>query len=165
MWLEVSAVIDACAKANDTERAQLIFMVMRHKGVNPTIVTYTSFARPFARHGMWLEVEQIASALVEQGLFVNEYFLNVLISAYAAAQPKQAQRAETAFRSACQSGIELNDYIVSSLEKCLGRSRVTELFQELNLKKPAKGERPQRSGKGGSKGGHRPQHRGKGGSG
>merc|ERR1719387_3462695 len=155
MWLEVSAVIDACAKANDTERAQRIFMVMRHKGVKPTIVTYTSFARPFARRGMWMEVEQIASSLVEQGLFVNEYFLNVLLSAYAAASPKQAQRAETAFRSACQSGVEPNDYIVSSLEKCLGRNKVAAILQDLNMTRPEKDKKPgpKVKGKGGKGGG------------
>jgi len=96
------------------------------------------FARPFAKRGMWVEVEQITAQVVQQGLAINEYYLNVMICAYAAAQPKQAQRAEAALRSASKAGVQLNEYIMNSLERVLGRSRAAELVRELGLKKPTK---------------------------
>merc|ERR1719388_728469 len=84
-----SAVIDACAKVGDSEKAKATFALMLQKGVKPSIVTFTSLARPFARRGNYQEVENIMREMETMGLTINEYFVNVLLGAYGAAQPKQ----------------------------------------------------------------------------
>merc|ERR1719321_2099054 len=118
-----------------------MFAHMQQNGVTPSIVTFTSLARAFARCGEWTEVEKIGSAMDDQGIAMNDYFLNVLLSAYATARPRQLQRAEAAFRSACKSGVVINEYVKNSLSKCLGKGRAAELIHELDLEKPSKLQR------------------------
>merc|ERR1719498_1073726 len=84
-----STVIDACAKAGDTDRAQKTFKLMTENKVEPTIVTFTSLARPYAHHGRWKEDDKIAEQVAEHKLQINEYFLNVMLIAYANANPVQ----------------------------------------------------------------------------
>merc|ERR1719160_1352475 len=72
---------------------------------------------------------------------MNEYFLNVLLCSYASAHPRQSERAELAFRNAISLGVQNNEFILSSLEKCIGRGRASELLKELEMKKPVRAKK------------------------
>lgn len=131
-----SAVIDACGKAGKDchlARAQRVFEQMVKRGVKPNIFTYTSLARPYSRRGDYRRVEEIQEVLISQGIKPNEYFLNVLLSSYAHAVPPQASSAEAALREAHGRGIRLNEYIITSLERCVGEERFISLQAELGL--------------------------------
>merc|ERR1719335_256860 len=131
-----SSVIDACGKAGDCKQAMSVFERMKVCGVKPTIVTYTSLARPFAQKGCFERVEDIQGWLRAQGLHPNEYFLNILLSAYTHANPPQQSRAEAALREAVGRGVKLNEFILTSLERCVGPERYAELQSELGLGAP-----------------------------
>merc|ERR1719375_1896324 len=96
-------------------------------GVKPTIVTYTSLARPWARLGNFARVEEIQRQLLKRGLSPNEYFLTVLLSAYTKAEPKQPEKAEAALREALKRGVQVNEFVVTSLERCVGHDRFAAL--------------------------------------
>jgi len=131
-----SSVIDACGKAGKLKQAASVFERMKGCGVQPTIVTYTSLARPFARKGDFARVEQIQDELRVQGLQSNEYFLNILLSAYTHAVPQQPSRAEAALREAIRRGVKLNEFVLTSLERCVGPERFAVLKKELGLGAP-----------------------------
>merc|ERR1719388_265379 len=116
-----SAVIDACARASDSEKAKSIFSLMSSKGVKPSIVTFTSLSRPFARRGNYQEVENFMREMEAMGLTINEYFVNVLLGAYNNAQPKQTTRAEALMHKMKAKGVGINDYVITSLKKFLER--------------------------------------------
>merc|ERR1719160_690347 len=102
-------------------------------GVQPSIVTYTSLARPFARQGNLAAVEDILRMMTEQGVKMNEYFLNVILVACSSSRPRQAKKAEELFRRALSEGVALNEYITTSLEKVLGRERAQALLVETGV--------------------------------
>ena len=58
-----SAVIDACAKAGQAEKAEEVYNRMLKDGVAPTIVTLTSLSKAHARLGNWQRVELIMGEL------------------------------------------------------------------------------------------------------
>merc|ERR1719324_1473153 len=126
-----SGVLDACAKAGDTDLAMRTFQQMRSQGIQPNVVSYASLARPFAHKGDWQQVEQLQKELVLEGLNVNSYFLYTLLLAYASARPRQADRAEAAFRNACHVGIEANKHVLTALARALGRARCHQLVREV----------------------------------
>merc|ERR1719335_791540 len=157
-----SAVIDACGRAGHTDRARRIFDRLLALGVRPTIVTYTSLARPFARRGDFEKVEQIHADALASGVTPNEYFLNVQLSAYTHALPPQPARAEAALREALGRGIKLNEFVVTSLERCVGEARFADLQAELGLGAPKpRPVRPRESVNAAGKACHRglPHHR------
>jgi len=153
--ISYNAVLDACAKAGDTERSATTFDAMKEHGIQPTIVTYASLARPFARKGVWRKVEEIKNSLLEDGLFVNEHFLSIALSAYARARPKQPKRADRIFREAVGSGVLPNEFVLTSLESAIGSPSYAALLAELNIEQP----QPRGGGKGNSKGGSKGQWR------
>jgi len=65
----------------------------------------------------------------QDGLVVNEYFLCILLIAYAVATPRQAQRAEQAFLRAKRDGVKINQHIRSALARGVGRVRAHELVR------------------------------------
>jgi len=131
-----SSTIDACGKAGDVQRAQRIFDQMVASGIRPNIVTYTSLARPWARLGNFNQVEQIQAQMLAGGVAPNEYFLNVLLSGYLHARPHQPLRAEAALRAALGKGVQPNEFVVTSLERCVGQERFAVLQKELGLMNP-----------------------------
>jgi len=125
-----SSVLDACAKAGNTDRAKQVFQQMRASGIQPNVVSYAAFARPFAHRGDWAKVEQLKKDMITDGLSMNAYFLYALLLAYASARPRQADRAEAAFREACTQEVEVNKHVVTVLARAVGRSRCQQLMQE-----------------------------------
>jgi len=134
-----STVLDACAKVGDCERAQQVFDQMRTRGVTPNVVSYASLARPYAHEGNWKEVERIAKVMEAEGLAMNEYFLYALLLAYASGRPRQADRAEAAFRKACKSGVKINKFVLTALARASGRVRCNQLVAEMGNGGASKG--------------------------
>merc|ERR1719456_52686 len=128
--ISYNALLDACAKASDAERSASTFDAMKSAGIQPTIVTYASLARPFARKGVWRKVEEIKDQLLEDGLHVNEHFLSIALSAYARARPKQPKRADRIFREAVSSGVVPNEFVLTSLESAIGAQPYAALLAE-----------------------------------
>jgi pentatricopeptide repeat protein len=126
-----SAVIDACSRCNDGTRARAVFDKMKAHGVKPSIITYTSLARPFARQGDVAAVEAIHQEMRTQGFRMNDYFLNVVLVACASARPRNCAKAEQIFREAVSEGVRLNEYVFTSLEKALGRECARTLANEV----------------------------------
>merc|ERR1719217_1770054 len=137
--ISYNAVLDACAKSGDSDRSATTFEAMKEHGIVPTIVTYASFARPFARKGVWRKVEDIKGQLEADGLYVNEHFLSIALSAYARARPKQPKRADRIFREALSNGVRPNDFVSTSLESALGSQVYAALLDELKIKMPQAG--------------------------
>merc|ERR1719198_2930934 len=123
-----SSAIDACSKAGDHERGLRLFRKMSAAGVQANIVTYSTLARPFARNGDWGTVERLQAQMEAEGLRMNEYFFYVLLDAYSNAKPKEAARAEQAFRQAMWAGLEPNNRGLSiSVTGGQGRLRVANI--------------------------------------
>jgi len=135
-------------QVGNADKAMEIFNLMKQKGVRPSVVTFTSLARPSSRRGNYQEVERIMHEMEAMGLSINEYFVNVLLGAYANAQPKQSARAVTLMRKVKANRVMVNDYVLTSLEKVLGRDHAQELANELGLKaeqrRPGQQRRPVR---------------------
>jgi len=125
-----SAVIDACGRSNNAEKASEVFQAMLDKGIKPSIVTWTSYARPFARRGDVATVEKIMNQMRNEGNKINEYFLNVILVACGSCKPKQARKAEDLFVLSLSDGCNINEYVVTSLEKVVGRERAKALLEE-----------------------------------
>merc|ERR1719373_774371 len=115
---------------------------MRSRGIRPNIITYSSLARPFAHRGDWIEVETIMQQMTSEGLAVNEYFLYVLLLAYATAKPRQPERAEAAFLQACSNRVKINKHVTSVLSRAVGSARCQKLLQSTGN---ARGLSPTRS--------------------
>merc|ERR1719446_74511 len=129
-----STVLDACAKVGDAERSAQVFKQMRSNGIRPNVVSYASLARPFAHRGDFHEVERLLDEMRSVGLVMNEYFLYALLLAYASARPRQAERAEAAFRDALNAGVEVNRHVLTALGRAVGRTRCNELARELEVR-------------------------------
>jgi len=126
-----TGVIDACARSADTVRAKSVFNMMKSRGVRPNIITYVGLARPHAHVGNWQEVERLAQEMEEtEGLQINEYFLYILLVAYAVSRPKQTKRAEAAYRHARSVGVRMNKHVTGALVRAVGRLRSSELAKE-----------------------------------
>lgn len=140
------AVLDACAKARNPERAKEVHKQMIQHGVQPSIISYATLARPFAQRGDWIQVERLSAERSANGLPMNEYFLYTLLLAYALAQPRQADRAEAAFREAATDGVDANQHVMVALARAIGRARcqklVAELFPEGDCRLPRRHRRP-----------------------
>merc|ERR1719258_783279 len=107
---------------------------MPMQGVTPNVVSYAALARPFAHKGDWEEVERLAEQMQSEGLEMNEYFLYALLLAYASAKPRQAERAEQAFRDARSMKVEINKHVLTALARAVGRAKANQLAQDLNIK-------------------------------
>merc|ERR1719478_125208 len=116
-----SAVIDACCKGNQVNRAEAVFVEMRAAGIAPSVVTYTALARPYAQRGNWERVEALKDLMTQHGVRMNAFFLCGLLTAYANASPKERSRAEAEFRRALWSGVQVDGYVLTALEHAMGR--------------------------------------------
>lgn len=126
-----SSVIDACGKCDDAERAMGIFRRMQSNGIQPHIVAYASLARPFSYRGDWVTVESISREMIANRIVANEYFVYAQLLSYALAEPRQASKAENCFRDALLSGLRVNDHVIRSLCRAVGRQRCASLMREL----------------------------------
>jgi len=100
---------------------------MRHYGVLPNVVTYTTLCQPAATRGDFPTVEKLMTHIAEENLPVNHYCLAVLLNAYANSQPRQCDRAESAFIDAVKRGLPINGTALRSLQRCLTRGRFVTL--------------------------------------
>merc|ERR1719310_1687953 len=86
--------------------------------------------------GDFVEVEKILKELLADGIQPNEYFLNIQLSAYTHSSPQQPLRAEAAVREAISRGVKLNEFVYTSLERCVGQAHYNALQAELGLGQP-----------------------------
>jgi len=122
-----SSIIDACCKTSQVQRAEELFAEMCEMGITPTIVTYTSLARPHAKQGDWRRVEALKEQMARHGVKPNAFFLCGLLTAYANASPKESARAEREFTQTVNCGIDVDSYVVSALERAVGRDVAARL--------------------------------------
>merc|ERR1719401_2864057 len=121
---------------------------MRAAGIKPNVVAYTSLARPLAHKGDWRAVEALGEEMRADGLAMNAYFLYAQLLAYGAARPRQADRAEAAFRQACGRGVEANRHVLQGLARAVGRPRCHQLARDCGVDGQEEAPRPRRrSGK------------------
>merc|ERR1719454_469354 len=99
--------------------------------ITPTIVTYTSLARPCAQKGDWRRVEALRDQMEKQGVKCNAFFLCGLLTAYANATPKECDQAEREFKRAVRDGVKVDDYVMSALERATGRNTAAALASSL----------------------------------
>jgi len=94
------AVIEAFAHRGALDDALSVFREMQDGGVAATDATYDALARPAARAGEYRFVERLyeAKAVDHNGGGIGPTSLAVLLEAYANGVPRQAGRAEAAFR-------------------------------------------------------------------
>ena len=62
------SVIDACAKASDTSRAEYWMKQMRKQGIEPNVITYTTMINAYARFGHMTQAEKWLNEM-------NSYFI------------------------------------------------------------------------------------------
>lgn len=94
------AVIEAFGRRGALDDALSVFREMQDEGVAATDATYDALARPAARAGEYRFVERLyeAKAADHNGGGIGQTSLAVLLEAYANGIPRQAGRAEAAFR-------------------------------------------------------------------
>lgn len=124
-----SSAMDACAQAGQPQRALQVYRSMIAKGIEPNVVTYATLARAFSRHGEWEQIEKLENEMREKGHRPNEYFVYALLVAHATAKPREAVRAEAAFRKACEEGVKVNRHIQLALGRAVGRNRCAKLLE------------------------------------
>merc|ERR1719235_1013635 len=131
-----NAVISACAKKGQGNRAESWLGKMKLADVCPNSFSYNSAAKPFVAQGDYHKVEQLMAELHSDGLELDEYCHCSLIHAYGNAKPKQRHLAETAFREyagACPSGA-VSASVLSALVRVLGRAAANALSEECDAK-------------------------------
>jgi len=112
--------------------------------IAPTVVTYTSMARPYAQKGNWRRVEALRDQMEKQGVKGNSFFLCGLLSAYANACPRESGRAECEFKRAVRCGVKVDDYVITALERATGRDTAVALTAGLPyMPPPSSVSRPQ----------------------
>jgi len=132
-----SGLLHACSTARKVNLAQRVFQQLKADGLEPNIVAYASLALTFANAGLWREVEALSDELTQYSLTMNSHFLFALLLSYSKGRPRQADRAEAAFRKAMAAGIEINQHLRSVLIAALGRSRCQQVLQDLKLDRKA----------------------------
>merc|ERR550537_646207 len=111
---------------------------MIRQGIKPSVVTYTSLAKPLAKKGDFKKVETLLAEMKGHGLAANEYFLCGLMNAYSNAAPSQSSRAEASFREVYAEGrIRPDEFVLGALARAVGQQRCRELCTELELESPS----------------------------
>merc|ERR1719482_1494717 len=136
-----SAIIDAYCKASKVQRAEELFAEMCEMSITPTVVTYTSLARPHAKQGNWRKVEVLKEQMTKRGIKPNAFFLCSLLTAYANASPRENARAEREFTDAVSCGVIVDSYVVSALQRAVGRDVAARLTAKCNPDHHALGAR------------------------
>jgi len=81
-------------------------------------------------------VEQILEEMAQDGIAMNDYILYTLLLAYSRAKPRQADRAESAFKKAFSEGIKPNDRVIKVLTSAVGRPRCNDILGRLKIPIP-----------------------------
>jgi len=98
------AVLEAFSRRGALDDALALFQDMQDARVAPTDTTYDALARPAARGGDHRFVEMLYAAKAQdRGGNIGAASLALLLDAYANGLPRQAGRAEAAFRGAMAS--------------------------------------------------------------
>merc|ERR1719316_1168751 len=127
-----TSIIDAYSNVNDAYKARAIFRTMVARGIKPTEATYTSLARPFAKRGDWIYVDEIVYKLQNDGISMTGYMLACQMDAYARSNDRQSARAERALRNAVAAGVKITETEVPLIKHALGSTRAERVIAELS---------------------------------
>jgi pentatricopeptide repeat protein len=100
-----TALIRACAKSGDVDRANYWFAKMHEVGVNANAVTYCAILNVCAKAGSADKAEQWFKMMESKGIEINTICYNCVIDACAKAQ--EPERAELWMRGLKDSGLQL----------------------------------------------------------
>merc|ERR1719298_23407 len=128
-----ASLVDAWSRVGDIKRAEEALHAMNKACSRPAPEAYTFLARGLERSGDVAKVEELVSQMYQKGIEINEFFLSSQLRVYANAQPAQPAKAIDAFRKAVANGTRINEYVVDSLERVIGRERAELLHNELGL--------------------------------
>jgi len=136
------AVLQAFTRRGALDDALEVFRDMRGAGVAATDTTYDALAGAAARGGEYRFVETLYGAKArEREGDIGATSLAVLLEAYANSIPRQAMRAESAFRSAMAIAEEKGhtaehtapSSVLTALRRVIGPEALKELCREYNL--------------------------------
>mmetsp|Transcript_174463 Transcript_174463/g.559273 ORF Transcript_174463/g.559273 Transcript_174463/m.559273 type:complete len:381 (+) Transcript_174463:45-1187(+) len=139
------AVIEAFSRRGALDDALVVFGKMKELEVSPTDVTWDALARPAARGGQFQFVERLYRGKAsDRGGDIGPTSLALLLDAYANGLPRQAGRAEAAFRSAMASVEEFNEppeqiakpCVLKALRRAVGESVFGDLCHEYGVAFP-----------------------------
>lgn len=136
------AVLEAFSQRGALDDALAVFQEMQSARVPPTDLTYDALARPAARGGDYRFVETLYTAKAsDRGGAIGAGSLALLLDAYANGLPRQAGRAEAAFRGAMASAEEryeesatvASGRVLTALRRAVGSQNFEELCKEYGL--------------------------------
>lgn len=116
------------ADASDLKRCRQIFLRMEAEGLSPNIISFTCLATPLAHKGDWDSVEALHEELRNRGITINDYFLYMLLTAYAKARPRQSERATATFRACVAEGVKPNKHVIQALGRAVGPVQAQKLL-------------------------------------
>jgi len=138
-------VIGALSDRGALDDALVVFNEMQEASVPPTNATWDALARPAARGGQYNFVERLYQAKASDcGGDIGEASLALLLEAYANGLPRQAGRAEAAFRGAMATAEEAAvtpqqaapSKVLRSLRRAVGAGSFKDLCREYGLADP-----------------------------
>lgn len=130
-------VIEAFARHGATDDALAVFKAVKEAGLEPTDQSYDWLATPASRSGEYRFVEMLfaAKASTKADGQIGSRALKLLLDAYANGLPRQASKAQSAFRGAMAAAEAANqkpsDAASGEVLKALRRAVGPTLFREL----------------------------------
>lgn len=136
------AVLEALGQRGALDDALSVFKAMQRLGVDATDQTYDALARPASRSGEFRFVETLYRAKAsERNGQIGTDSLVILLDAYANGLPRQAGKAEAAFRGAMAFAEEANTppseavshKVLAALRRAVGPDVFSDLCKEYEL--------------------------------
>mmetsp|Transcript_89638 Transcript_89638/g.159185 ORF Transcript_89638/g.159185 Transcript_89638/m.159185 type:complete len:335 (+) Transcript_89638:29-1033(+) len=131
------AVMEAFSRRGALDDALAVFKGMQEAQLQPTEASYNLLAKPASKSGEYRFVEMLFAAKARESpdADIGAESLTILLDAYANGLPKQAMKAQTAFRGAMASAEsakrELPDAAPGHVLKALKRAVGPETFKSL----------------------------------
>jgi len=136
-------VIEAFARHGATDDALAVFKAVKEAGLQPTDQSYDWLATPASRSGEYRFVEMLfaAKASTKADGQIGSRALKLLLDAYANGLPRQANKAQSAFRGAMAAAEAANEKpsdaasgeVLKALRRAVGPTVFRELQAEYGL--------------------------------
>lgn len=133
-------VMETFSRRGALDDALAVFKGLREAGLCPTEVSYDHLARPASKSGQYLFVEKLYAAKARDMVhaYIGADSLSLLLDAYANSLPRQATKAQTAFRGAMATAESANrslqdaapGHVVRALKRAVGWSTFEALRRE-----------------------------------
>lgn len=139
-----NALLQAFGDAKEFEKLWELFQKMKDRGVEPTAQTYANLLRPFSFAGDLPKVDQVLKTIREDGLnpLTEVTILQQWVTAYshvqgsnAHAQGSEARKpALRIIQDAVAEGTQIDQPLLSALERAVGSVQTQALILKLNLR-------------------------------